>query len=167
MTRFVPFALLMGVAALLWLIRGRRPTLLVSTDASAVASLNRAQISRAASEGSTDAENTTGPGGSLNGEGEVDAGNGLRPATGRERLLWLARIRRLSSGSPAERLRAVHLCARNKDASVLPQLRSALHDANSTVVLMAAKQMTRYRGRPTIVRSRSRRSLPRNVARIR
>ncbi|QEY32204.1 hypothetical protein EVJ50_08165 [Synechococcus sp. RSCCF101] len=164
MTRVLSVALLMGVAAVVWLSRGRRPRLLASTDASAVASLNRAQISRAL-DGPAESDDAAGAGGP--GVDAMDGPPPLRGLVGRDRLAWLQVLRELSSGSSAERLQAMRLCSRFRDPGALPLIRRGLRDADAAVVAEAARQMARYRGpvRPSAARDQS--PLPRNVARTR
>lgn len=137
-----------GGAALLlvlaWLITRRKPvTVLRSTDASAVAALNRAQIARVApvapADESVAASVAT----------AATAANPTLPAAGdaRGRATLLRTLRRQLQGSTPERLAAMRTAAGWGDRAVLPLLRRGLRDVDPQVVLAAAAGMASFRGR--------------------
>ena len=142
-----PSALGGGAALLLvlaWLLTRRKPAaLLRSTDASAVAALNRAQIARVVALAAAD------------GDSVASAAAAAAPAPldlpaagdarGRAALLHTLRLQ-LQGGTP-ERLAAMRTAAGWRDRAVLPLLRRGLRDVDPQVVLAAAAGMASFRGR--------------------
>ena len=137
-----------GGAALLlvlaWLITRRKPvTVLRSTDASAVAALNRAQIAQlvplAPADQSVDVSVAPASG----------TATVTLPAVGdaRGRAALLQTLRRQLQGSTSERLAAMRTAAGWRDRAVLPLLRRGLRDVDPQVVLAAAAGMASFRGR--------------------
>ncbi len=136
-----------GGAALLvvlaWLITRRKPvTVLRSTDASAVAALNRAQISQVI--GSAPAPEAAEDRAPVPAEASVAI-----PAPGevRARAELLRRLSLQLQGSTAERLAAMTTAASWADRAVLPLLQRGLRDVDPQVVLAASSGMACFRGR--------------------
>ncbi|NDD68123.1 MAG: HEAT repeat domain-containing protein [Synechococcaceae bacterium WB9_4xC_028] len=155
MSQFFAGGAAIVLALLLWGM-GRRPrkTLLRSTDAAAVAALNRAQV-----ELVQQAQAELEPVG-------LDGEPWSPPSTTAERLTLETELRRLISGDPEQRLEAVRLAALWGHRAGLPVLRRGLRDPDPRIVEAAAAAMERHRGAP------GRRSVqlarpPRNVARMR
>ena len=138
--------------------------MLRSTDASGVAELNRAQLTRVidASPESADAA-------LLDAEMQGHVPSSLdpwqSPATERERLDLYMRLRQAMAGGPDERLEAVKIASMMGGQAVLPLLRRALRDSDSRVVEAAAAAIAPQRGAPRL-RSQASRP-PLNVARMR
>ena len=137
-----------GGAALLlvlvWLIIRRKPvTVLRSTDASAVAALNRAQIAQVVPLAPADE--------SVDASVAAVAGTATLsfPAAGdaRGRAALLQTLRLQLQGSTPERLDAMRTAAGWGDRAVLPLLRRGLRDVDPQVVLAAAAGMASFRGR--------------------
>lgn len=142
------------VLVLTWLLTHRRPvTVLRSTDASAVAALNRAQISRveravpgriagplaAASSPNLAAAEPVGPG--------VSARPALpRRGDARARAALLRQLAQQLRGASPGRLAAISLAVHWGDPAVLPLLRRGLRDVDPRVVLAAAQGMAGFRG---------------------
>jgi hypothetical protein len=158
--------------ALLWLAQRRRPvTLLRSTDASAVAALNRAQIARpldAPTAGDAAVVQAAGRLGS-----PLAAGSGLGlplPGQALERRSLLRELNSRVRGVAAQRREAIELAGRWGHPSVLPLLRRGLRDVDPGVVAASAAALERFRACPRLRQARASAqpvSLPRNVARTR
>jgi hypothetical protein len=143
-----------AVLVLTWLLTRRRPaTVLRSTDASAVAALNRAQISQveraatrlvavplaAASSADLPAAEPVGPG--------LPARSALpRRGDARARAALLRELDQQLRGASLGRLAAIRLAVHWGDRSVLPLLHRGLRDVDPRVVLAAAQGMAGFRG---------------------
>lgn len=158
-----------GAAALvvgcLWLVRGRRPPLLRSTDAAAIAALNRAQIAAVQSP----------PDGKPVGDGPAAAGLAAwQPPARTDRAgqrLLLSQLRAALAADPSSRLLALQRARCWGHPATLPLLRRGLRDSDPAVVREAALAIQRFRGRPRaagpgLVQAEVP-PLPRNVARTR
>jgi hypothetical protein len=155
-----------GSAALLlvltWLITRRRPVVLLrSTDASAVAALNRAQITRLRDQAGAEI-----PGAAGSRPPEISL---PLPAAGdrRGRARLLRELGQRLQGSTAERRAAITTAASWGDRAALPLLRRGLRDADPQVVLTAADGMALFRGRSAaqaVRQTPERVPLPRNGA---
>jgi hypothetical protein len=165
MNKTLTVAVLVGGLALVWVVRRRRPALLSSTDASAVAALNRARIHRPLMPPEPV------PGGDPPREDEDDLPGDVAEAAllgpSRRRLELRRRIGHLWRGDERQRLRGLELCGRMGPAAALPVLRRGLRDPHPRVVAEAAARIDRYRGRTRPVSATSQAPLPRNVARTR
>lgn len=153
MNASLPAALLIVLVSLWLLGRSRPRTILRSTDAAAVAALNRAQIERRQEMPPPAPLSPGNPGPRSAEPGEpltlTPAGGRLEPfptdAHGRLRLqrqldLWC-------SGSREQRLAALVIAGRWRDRCMLPQVRRALRDPDPTVMAAAAAAMEAFRGR--------------------
>ena len=170
---------LLGVVAVvlatgLWWA-GRRPRpLLKSTDAHAVAALNRAQNSLVwearqtlldAPPGEQDAQE----GGSSTWSPHTPLGDqphARLPA--HQRQSWLRELKRHYRAGGAQRLEAIRLARAWGCREVIPLLRQGLRDPDPRVMREAALAMETFRGRPSPGRSLVQATpAPRNVARTR
>ena len=160
-----------GAAALLlvalwWSGRRRPAALLRSTDASAIAALNRAQIASVYRSGPGVArppaaqEESQGPAHQL----PVPPAASTLP-----RALLLRRLSLALGQDPATRLAALRLARSWGHRATVPLLLRGLRDSDPAVVREAALAMERFRGRPAAPGSSqlSAVPLPRNVARTR
>lgn len=149
------------LAALLWLALRRRPVILMrSTDASAVAALNRAQIERplAAVVAPPSSPDTAAP------RPLPLAGQSL------ERRVLLRDLHAGVRADPAQRRAAIELAGRWGHPAVLPLLHRGLRDVDPAVVAAAAAALARFRGCPRLRQARASTqasALPRNVSRTR
>ncbi|MFN7900961.1 MAG: HEAT repeat domain-containing protein [Synechococcaceae cyanobacterium] len=164
------------LALVLWLITRRQPrALLRSTDTSAVAALNRAQlVGRLA----TGAERLTAasqpPSAAIPPPEQVapeplaklqaEPQPGLQSAE--QRRTALRQLRHWAEADPEQRLRAVRAARRSGHPAMLPLLRRGLRDGDLRVVAEAAAALERFRGRPSLVQPGGA-AMPRRVSRTR
>ncbi|MFO8237230.1 MAG: HEAT repeat domain-containing protein [Prochlorococcaceae cyanobacterium] len=167
-----------GAAALLlvltWSLRRRSPpALLRSTDASAIAALNRAQI---ALLGSGPSRDTAGPAGGTAASPGAPAAtleaavDGAIPPPGdaRRRAQLRARLELQLRGDGQQRLQAMGIARRWGRREALPVLRRGLRDVDPRVVQEAALGLDRFRRCPLAAASAGpQRPLPPNVSRTR
>lgn len=145
----------------LWLLGRPRPRWLVSTDATAVAALNRAQVELVQAPAA------------VTGKASVRAASpsAVIPALGasaKERLRFERWLNELWRGGPADRLQALAACRQWGHPSVLPWLRRGLRDGDAAVVALAAEAIGPFRGPlRSAVADPQPLKLPRNVARTR
>ncbi|MFM8276001.1 MAG: hypothetical protein ACKN89_03230 [Cyanobium sp.] len=137
----------------LWLITRRQPrSLLRSTDTSAVAALNRAQIqwvARVGLEAEAGSAPTAPPAADLAATAsEAIVARPPIPKTAAERRAYRQQLRLWSSGGPEQRLQAMQAAGRWSEASLLPLLRRGLRDGDLRVMAAAAAAIAPYRGRP-------------------
>jgi len=142
------------LAVFLWLQRKPLKPMLSSTDASAVAQLNRTQL-----ELVIEAEQ-------LSKIEDVDLSAWTSPVTAQETISLQKALRFGMNSGPEERLLAVRQAARWGHRSVLPLLRRALRDSDPRVVESAAQSIEPFRSTPhrTVVQAAR---PPRNVSRMR
>ena len=142
------------LAVFLWLQRKPVKPLLSSTDASAVAQLNRTQL-----ELVIEAEQRS--------KTKDDVlSNWTRPVTVQETISLQQALRFGMNAGPEERLLAVRQAACWGHRSVLPLLRRALHDSDPRVVEAAALAIEPFRSSPHRKMPQASRP-PRNVSRMR
>ena len=133
-------ALAAVVAVVLWITSRRRPAPLVGLDASAVAALNRAQISlvqQAAAQADAGARVALAPLPALQGA--------------RQQALFLQTLDRQLRGDTAARLAAIQAARAWGHRATLPLLKRGLRDVSPQVVLEAAQAMAAFRGRAAAV----------------
>ena len=132
------------VSVLAWLLSRRRPTaLLASTDASAVAALNRVQISLVRERlNAPPPQDQAAPSANPAAPPALPA-----PGDGRGSSLLLLRLQRQRHGDNAERLAAVIHAVAWGDRRTLPLLQRGLRDVDPAVVRVAARGMAAFRGR--------------------
>jgi len=148
-------ALAAFLAVLIWVVSRRKPTPFASLDASAVAALNRAQISLV----QHDAERLSASSSS------AAAASWALPADSREQVAFLKSLHAQLAGDTGERLAAMQAARAWGHRATLPLLKRGLRDSNLEVVLEAAQAMERFRGRCTPVGSpKAQPRLPRNAA---
>lgn len=142
------------LAVFLWLQRKPVKPMLSSTDASAVAQLNRTQL-----ELVIEAEQRS--------KTKDDVlSNWTRPVTVQETISLQQALRFGMNAGPEERLLAVRQAACWGHRSVLPLLRRALHDSDPRVVEAAALAIEPFRSSPHRKVPQASRP-PRNVSRMR
>ena len=142
------------LAVFLWLQRKPVKPMLSSTDASAIAQLNRTQL-----ELVIEAEQRSKT-------KDDDLSNWTPPVTVQETISLQQALRFGMNAGPEERLLAVRQAACWGHRSVLPLLRRALHDSDPRVVEAAALAIEPFRSSPhrkVVQASRP----PRNVSRMR
>jgi len=136
-----------------WLLgRRRQRPFLSSTDTSAVAELNRAQIARlreplnkgVAAESASlqvrdQAEDLS---------ADIGLSGAALPLLQRQRRVWLRRLQAWLRGSREQRLRAIAMLGRCDHRDVLPLLRLGLRDPDPAVMAAAAAAMQRFRMHP-------------------
>ena len=142
------------LAVFLWLQRKPVKPMLSSTDASAVAQLNRTQL-----ELVIEAEQRSKT-------KDDDLSNWTRPVTVQETISLQQALRFGMNAGPEERLLAVRQAACWGHRSVLPLLRRALHDSDPRVVEAAALAIEPFRSSPHRKMPQASRP-PRNVSRMR
>ena len=142
------------LAVFLWLQRKPVKPMLSSTDASAVAQLNRTQL-----ELVIEAEQRSKT-------KDDDLSNWTRPVTVQETISLQQALRFGMNAGPEERLLAVRQAACWGHRSVLPLLRRALHDSDPRVVEAAALAIEPFRSSPHRKVPQVSRP-PRNVSRMR
>ena len=142
------------LAVFLWLQRKPVKPMLSSTDASAVAQLNRTQL-----ELVIEAERRSKT-------KDDDLFNWTRPVTVQETISLQQALRFGMNAGPEERLLAVRQAACWGHRSVLPLLRRALHDSDPRVVEAAALAIEPFRSSPHRKVPQASRP-PRNVSRMR
>jgi hypothetical protein len=159
-------AAIAAVVAVCWLLgRPRRP-LLRSTDASAVAALNRGQIERlltspigpeaAGGEPSAEPVSTPGP-------------QGAWPRDVRGRGLLLRQLEHQFQQGGGPRRQALAACRDWGDRAALSLIRRGLRDGDPAVVAIAAEAINAFRGRTAAPEASPQRATkaPRNVSRTR
>lgn len=167
-----------GAAALLlvltWSLRRRTPpALLRSTDASAIAALNQAQIALVRRDSGPSDPGAAGAGASsLDAPAFTDAGAGdgsIPPrADARQRAQLKARLERQLRGDGTQRLQAMGIARRWGQPDALPVLRRGLRDVDPRVVEEAARGLERFRCCPQAAATAGPQlPLPRNVSRTR
>jgi len=147
-------ALAAVVAVVLWITSRRRPAPLGGLDASAVAALNRAQISlvqQAAAQADADASAALAP---------LPVPQGAR-----QQALFLQTLDRQLRGDTAARLAAIQAARAWGHRATVPLLKRGLRDVSPQVVLEAAQAMAAFRGRAAAVtQPQPSARPPRNVA---
>jgi len=148
-------ALAAFMAVVIWVVSRRKPTPFASLDASAVAALNRAQISlvqQNAGLSSPPSSSTT-------------AASWVLPSDSRAQVAFLKTLHVQLAGDSGERLAAMQAARAWGHRATLPLLKRGLRDTNLEVVLEAAQAMERFRGRCTpVVSPKPQSRLPRNAA---
>ena len=162
MTQALSAAAVAAVVAACWLLGRPRPKILRSTDASAVAALNRSQMELVLTR--DNAEDGTASGAT----GDSDGLTFPTAADRRGRRQLIARLEREFQAGGEERRQALALCAAWRHRDTLPLIRRGLRDSDQAVAALAAEAMSHFRGRSTIARPEpSQARPPRNVSRTR
>ena len=148
-------ALAAFLAVLIWVVIRRKPTPFASLDASAVAALNRAQISLVQHNAELLSASSS----------SATAASWALPADPREQTAFLAGLHAQLAGDTGERLAAMQAARAWGHRATLPLLKRGLRDSSLEVVLEAAQAMERFRGRCTpVVSPKPQPRLPRNAA---
>jgi hypothetical protein len=161
MTQALSGAAIAAVIAACWLLGRPRRKILRSTDASAVAALNRSQMElvlprQAAAASSTDSGNHSSVSVAL-----------PSPADRRGRLQLLAQLERQFQQGGEARRHALALCGTWQHRDALPLIRRGLRDSDQQVAALAAAAMAHFRGRSLATAQRAAAKPPRNVSRTR
>ena len=156
MTQALSGAAIAAVIAACWLLGRPRPKILRSTDASAVAALNRSRMELVIRRDDTPAETEAQP-----------AALAL-PATAdlRGRRQLLAQLEQQFQAGGQLRRQALEVCAAWRHRDALPLIRRGLRDSDCRVAALAAEAMQAFRGRPVPVQPEAV-PAPRNVSRTR
>ena len=165
MTQALSGAAIAAVIAACWLLGRPRPKILRSTDASAVAALNRGQIELVAQQ-ADQAQQAS--------QREAAAQiQRLLPAPGdqRGRRNLLLQLERQFQAGGNDRRQAMVVCAAWRHRDALPFIRRGLRDSDCQVAALAAEAMSHFRGRSASALSASPQpapaKAPRNVSRTR
>ena len=143
MTQALSGAAIAAVIAACWLLGRPRPKILRSTDASAVAALNRSQMELVLPRPTEEA-----------GSSEA-AAQGASPvalpsaADRRGRLQLLAALERQFQLGGDQRRQALAVCSAWQHRDALPLIRRGLRDSDQQVAALAARAMAHFRGRST------------------
>jgi hypothetical protein len=161
MTQALSGAAIAAVVAVCWLLGRPRPRILRSTDASAVAALNRSRMELVLARESEATEP---------GDAEPETAEAITLPTpadqrGRRRLLGQLEQQFLAGGE--QRRQALAVCATWRHRDTLPLLRRGLRDSDSQVAALAAEAMAHFRGRTAAPVQPVQARPPRNVSRTR
>ena len=158
------------LALVLWLTTRRQPrALLRSTDTSAVAALNRAQlVHRAEANVEPPPADSAALAGATPAAAAQQAAEALPPIprTPVERRAYLRQLRLWAAGDSDQRLRALRSARQWSHPSLLPLLRRGLRDSDPRVMAAAAAAIAPYRGR-SVSAQPAVAALPRRVSRTR
>ena len=160
MTQALSGAAIAAVIAACWLLGRPRPKILRSTDASAVAALNRGRMELILRRDQDTAPETAAPS-SAAAELLLPAAADLR---GRRQLL--GQLQRQFQAGGHQRREALELCLAWGHRDALPLIRRGLRDSDCTVAALAAEAMQQFRGLPAPVQPAAA-PVPRNVSRTR
>ena len=160
MTQALSGAAIAAVIAVCWLLGRPRPKILRSTDASAVAALNRSQMELVLPHQGE--ERLSSEPGSLGAVAMALPGAADR----RGRLQLLAQLERQFQLGGEPRRQALAVCSAWQHRDALPLIRRGLRDSDQQVAALAAQAMTRFRGRSSVGAAQSAPvKPPRNVSR--
>ncbi|MBM5807595.1 MAG: hypothetical protein FJ056_07870 [Cyanobacteria bacterium M_surface_10_m2_179] len=160
MTQALTGAALAAVIAACWLLGRPRPKILRSTDASAVAALNRSrmeQVIQAIERQNASAE-----------DAEPVGAAAILPVAGdlRGRRQLLGQLEQQFQAGGQRRREALEVCLAWRHRDALPLIRRGLRDSDCRVAALAAEAMQQFRGRPAPVQAVAA-PAPRNVSRTR
>jgi hypothetical protein len=161
MTQALSGAAIAAVIAACWLLGRPRPKILRSTDASAVAALNRSQMELVLPRPTETVSST-----------DANSHSSLRvalpsAADRRGRLQLLAQLERQFQQGGEPRRQALALCGAWQHRDALPLIRRGLRDSDQQVAALAAAAMVHFRGRSSATAQRVAAKPPRNVSRTR
>ena len=162
MTQALSGAAIAAVIAVCWLLGRPRPKILRSTDASAVAALNRSQMELVLPRQAEEP-------GAANSGAEVAVALALPGAADRRgRLQLLAQLERQFAQGGAPRRQALVVCSAWQHRDALPLIRRGLRDSDQQVAALAAEAMQAFRGRTAAATAQvTPVKPPRNVSRTR
>lgn len=161
MTQALSGAAIAAVIAACWLLGRPRPKILRSTDASAVAALNRSQMELVLPRPTETASST-----------DANSHSSLRvalpsAADRRGRVQLLAQLERQFQQGGEPRRQALAVCSTWQHRDALPLIRRGLRDSDQQVAALAAEAMAHFRGRSSATAQRAAAKPPRNVSRTR
>ena len=161
MTQALSGAAIAAVIAACWLLGRPRPKILRSTDASAVAALNRSQMELVLPREDHEPASEV--------SGQVAATSQALPAAAdrRGRLQLLAQLQRQFQQGGEARRRALAVCTVWQHRDALPLIRRGLRDSDQQVAALAAEAMAHFRGRNAAPAQLAAAKPPRNVSRTR
>ena len=137
MTQALSGAAIAAVIAACWLLGRPRPKILRSTDASAVAALNRTQMELVLVRDEGPAV-----------DHPIPIPLALPTAADRRgRLQLLAELERQFQAGGSQRQQALAVCAAWRHRDALPLIRRGLRDSDQQVAALAAEAMQAFRGR--------------------
>ena len=160
MTQALSGAAIAAVIAACWLLGRRRPTILKSTDASAVAALNRSRMELVLPRNSQDAAPE--PDAPV-----LDSRMLPAPADLRGRRQLLAQLEQQFQAGGEQRVQALAVCSAWRHRDALPLIRRGLRDSDCQVAALAAEAMAHFRGRSAAAPQPAPAKAPRNVSRTR
>jgi hypothetical protein len=160
MTQALSGAAIAAVIAVCWLLGRPRPKILRSTDASAVAALNRSRMELVLPKGKQ--ESGPSPAGS---NPIALALPGAADLRGRRQLL--SHLERQFQAGGEQRVQALALCSAWRHRDALPLIRRGLRDSDCQVAALAAEAMAHFRGRSAASPQSAPAKAPRNVSRTR
>jgi hypothetical protein len=166
MTQAFTGAAIAAVVAACWLLGRPRRSLLRSTDASAVAALNRSQFERLLNSPSVQETAAADP----NAEPALPADPaGGWPRDARSRGLMLRQLEQQFERGGIGRRQAMAICRAWGHRAALPLIHRGLRDSDPRVVAIAAEAINAFRGRTSAMASSPQRAArpPRNVSRTR
>jgi hypothetical protein len=162
MTQALSGAAIAAVIAACWLLGRPRPKILRSTDASAVAALNRSQMELVLPRQGDEPAGAT--------EDQLAAASLALPGAGdrRGRLQLLAQLERQFQQGGELRRQALAVCTAWQHRDALPLIRRGLRDSDQQVAALAAEAMAHFRGRSAAGAAQPAPAKPpRNVSRTR
>lgn len=160
MTQALSGAAIAAVIAACWLLGRRRPTILKSTDASAVAALNRSRMELVLPKDTQDsAPEANAP--------ILDSHVLPAPADLRSRRQLLAQLEQQFQAGGEQRVQALAVCSAWRHRDALPLIRRGLRDSDCQVAALAAEAMAHFRGRSAAAPQPAPAKAPRNVSRTR
>ena len=162
MTQALSGAAIAAVIAACWLLGRPRPKILRSTDASAVAALNRSQMALVLPR--QEETTTSSEAGSRSSSVQIALPS---PADRRGRLQLLAELERKFQAGGRQRQQALAICNIWRHRAALPLIRRGLRDSDQQVAALAAEAMQSFRGRSSAAPQASPAKPPRNVSRTR
>ena len=162
MTQALSGAAIAAVIAACWLLGRPRPKILRSTDASAVAALNRSRMELVVRRDG-DTEPAT-----AHDSQAAAAETILLPAAAdlRGRRQLLMQLHQQFQAGGQQRRQALTVCAAWRHREALPLIRRGLRDSDCRVAALAAEAMQTFRGRPVPAQAAAV-PAPRNVSRTR
>ncbi|MBW0174066.1 MAG: hypothetical protein KXJ50_02915 [Vulcanococcus sp.] len=141
MTQALSGAAIAVVIAACWLLGRPRPKILRSTDASAVAALNRSQMELVLPRPTEEAS-------SAEAAAQGTSPMALPNAADRQgRLQLLAQLERQFQQGGEPRRQALAVCRTWQHRDALPLIRRGLRDSDQQVAALAAEAMAHFRGR--------------------
>jgi len=161
MTQALSGAAIAAAIAICWLLGRPRPKILRSTDASAVAALNRSQMELVLSQGVEQ------PAPTLESTQATAALALPSAADVRGRRQLLAQLEQQFKAGGEQRQQALAVCAAWRHRDALPLIRRGLRDSDCQVAALAAAAMGHFRGRSAATPQPVPAKAPRNVARTR